>query len=146
MKVSLSCLLCWLVVTGAHAQYLVAPTPSNDFNALYPTLKSVFLPLAGLYLLCQLVITLVQLLTAYSLKKQILSATVPENVVTQLIPGPQDERNSVIRRIALLTSTGVGLVFSNWALPWGINSIVILLFSTAAGYLSYYLYLVRQAK
>jgi len=146
MRVSLLCLLCWLVVTGAHAQPVAAPTAANDVTALYPTLKSVFLPLAGLYLLCQLVITIIQLLTAYLLKKQILSATVPENVVAQLVPGPQDERNSVVRRIALLTSTGVGLVFCNWVLPWGINSIIILLFSTAAGYLSYYLYLSRQGK
>lgn len=146
MRVSLLCLLCWLVVTGAHAQPVAVPAAANDVTALYPTLKSVFLPLAGLYLLCQLVITIIQLLTAYLLKKQILSATVPENVVAQLVPGPQDERNSVVRRIALLTSTGVGLVFSNWALPWGVNSIIILLFSTAAGYLSYYLYLLRQAK
>lgn len=146
MKGFLFYLLFWLVTSVAQAQGLAGPAASGDFNGLYPTLKSVFLPLAGLYLLCQLVITAIQLLTAYSLKRQIISATVPESIVEHLLPSQQHERNSVVRRIALLSTTGGGIVLSNWVLPWGINSIIILLFSTALGYLIYYLYLLRQAK
>jgi hypothetical protein len=82
----------------------------------------------------------------YLLKRQIIATGVSESVVERLLPGPQDERNKVVKWISLLLSTGAGLAVCNWYLPLGLHWVIVLLFSTALGFLAYYLFLHRQAK
>jgi len=81
------------------------------------------------------------------LKSKIIDTAVSSpSVVERLLPGPQDEQNSVVKWIVLLSSTGAGLALCNWYLPLGLHSVIIMLFSTALGFLAYYLFLRRQAK
>jgi len=99
-----------------------------------------------LFLLSNFVVAAIKLVLSYLLKKQIVAAAPPENIVERLLPGPQNEQNKVVKWMALLLSTGTGLALCSRYLPWGLHSVIILLFSTAGGFLAYYLFLLRQAK
>ncbi|MBC6611478.1 hypothetical protein H8B15_11115 [Hymenobacter sp. BT507] len=147
-------LLLLLTMTTWHAQAQGTSaldsiaTLSFDFDSSpsYLLAKHVFLPLFGFYLLCSFVLTAIRLILNYLLKKQIVASAVSDNVVERLLPGPQDEQNKVVKWIALLLSSGAGLTLCSLFLPLGLHSVIILLFSTALGFLVYYLFLRRQAK
>ncbi len=136
----LFCLPTW----GASAQS--DPVPALDYDALLPLAKGVVLPALALFLLGYFVLAAIKLVLNYLLKRQIVAAAVSESIVERLLPGPQDEQNKVVKWVALLLSSGMGLTVCNWYLPLGIHSVIILLFSTALGFLAYYLFLRRQTK
>lgn len=143
MKRFLLLLLCYLTTWEASAQSI--PAPALDVNTLELGRK-VLLPGLALFLLGYFVLAAVKMLLDYLLKRQIVAAAVSESIVERLLPGPQDEQNKVVKWMALLFSSGAGLAACSWYLPLGIHSVIILLFSTAFGFLAYYLYLRRQAK
>jgi hypothetical protein len=143
MKGFLLLLLFCLTAGGALAH--AAPVPALDLNAL-EIARRVVLPGFALFLLGYFVLAAIKTILNYLLKRQIVAAAVSESIVARLLPGPQDEQNRVVKWVALLLSTGSGLALCNWFLPLGIHSVIILLFSTAFGFLAYYLFLRRQAK
>ncbi|MGI4733869.1 MAG: hypothetical protein ACRYG7_01685 [Janthinobacterium lividum] len=143
MKGFLLLLLCCLITGGALAQ--PAPVPTLDDNAL-ELARRVLLPGLALFLLGYFVLAAVKLVLNYLLKRQIVAAAVSESVVERLLPGPQDEQNKAVKWAALLLSSGAGLTLCSWYLPLGLHSVIILLFSTAFGFLAYYLFLRRQTK
>lgn len=136
----LFCLATW----GAQAQS--APSPAFDYDGFLPLAKGVFLPGLALFLLGYFILAAIKLVLNYLLKRQIIASAVSESIVERLLPSPQDEQNKVVRWIALLLSSGVGLLLCNWYLPVGIHSLIIMIFSTAFGFSAYYLYLRRQPK
>jgi hypothetical protein len=136
----LFCLTAWEAQAAQSA-----PVPAFDIDAL-ELARRVVLPGFALFLLGYFVLGAIKLVLNYLLKRQIVAAAVSESVVERLLPGPKDEQHKVVKWIALLLSTGTGLLLCNWYLPLGIHSLVILLFSTALGFLTYYLYLRRQTK
>ena len=144
MKGFLLLLLFCLTASGASAQ--PALVPAFDYSLLQPLAQRVFLPVFGLFLLCNFVLAAIKLVLNYLLKRQIVAAAVSESIVERLLPGPQDEQNKVVKWVALLLSSGAGLTACNWYLPLGIHSVIILIFSTALGFLAYYLFLRRQTK
>jgi hypothetical protein len=144
MKSFLLLFLFCLTAGGAAAQNVVAP--ALNYGALHPLAKQVFLPIFGLYLLCNFVLAAIRMVLNYLLKRQIVAAAVSESIVERLLPSPQDEQNKVVKWVALLLSTGAGLTLCNWYLPLGIHSVIILIFTTALGFLGYYLFLRRQTK
>ncbi|MGI4862696.1 MAG: hypothetical protein ACRYFZ_02150 [Janthinobacterium lividum] len=136
-------LLCCLAAGVASAQS--APVLALDANVLELAHHVVF-PAIALFMLGYFVLAAIKLVLNYLLKRQIVAASVSESVIERLLPGPQDEQNKVVKWVALLLSSGAGLALCNWYLPLGIHSVVILLFSTAFGFLAYYLFLRRQAR
>lgn len=142
MKSFLLLLLGCLLAGGAAAQGTLAP--GSDYTAIYPFAKQILLPLVGFYLLCSFVLSIIRTVLTYLLKRQITASAVSETIVERLLPGPQAEQNKLVKWIALLLSTGTGLALCNWFLPLGIHSIIILIFSTALGFLAYYFFLRRQ--
>lgn len=144
MKGFLLLLLCCLTAWEASAQSALLPALDNNAVDLG---RHVVLPAIALFLLGYFVLAAVRLVLNYLLKNKIVdTAVISESVVERLLPGPQDEQNRVVKWVALLLSSGAGLAVCNWYLPLGIHSVVILLFSTAFGFLAYYLYLRRQTK
>lgn len=143
MKGLLLLLLFCLTISGAAAQSSQVPT--LDANAL-ELARRVFLPIFGLFLICNFVLGAIKLVLNYLLRRQIVVAGVSESVIERLLPSEQDEQNKVVKWVALLLSSGVGLALCSWYLPLGLHSITILLFSTAFGFLAYYLFLRRQTK
>jgi hypothetical protein len=144
MKGFLLLLLCCLTTWGAAAQG--APAAPFGIDALEFSRRVVF-PAVALFLLGYFIIAAIKLVLNYLLKNKIIdSATISAQVVERLLPGRQDEQNKVVKWIALLLSTGTGLALCNWFLPLGLHSIIIMLFSTALGFLAYYLFLSRQPK
>ena len=140
MKGFLLLLLCFLAAGEASAQ------PALDVNSLELARRVVF-PAAALFLLGYFVLAAIKLVLNYLLKNKILdAAAISESVVERLLPGPQDEQNKVVKWVALLLSSGVGLTVCSWYLPLGLHSVIILLFSTALGLLAYFFFLRRQAK
>ena len=144
MKRFLLLLLCCLTTLGASAQSVLVP--ALDDNGL-ELARHVVLPGVALFLLCYFVLAAIKLLLNYLLKNKILdTAAVSTSVVERLLPGPRDEQNKVVKWVALLLSSGAGLTACSWYLPLGLHSVIILLFSTAFGFLAYYLYLRRHPK
>ena len=144
MKRFLLLLFCCLTIREASAQ----PTllPALDANAVEIARRVIF-PATALFLLGYFVLTAIKLVLNYLLKNKIVdTAIISESVVERLLPGPQDEQNKVVKWVALLLSTGAGLTACNWCLPLGLHSVIILMFSTALGFLAYYFFLRRQAK
>jgi len=144
MKRLLLLLLFCLTAGAAWAQDALAPALGGNTVELG---RHVLMPLLGLYLLCSFVLAAIKMVLNYLLKNKIVdTAVISESIVERLLPGPQDEQNKVVKWVALLLSTGAGLAVCNWYLPLGVHSIIILIFSTALGFLAYYLFLRRQAK
>jgi hypothetical protein len=144
MKRLLLLLLFCLTAGAAWAQDALAPALGGNTVELG---RHVLMPLLGLYLLCSFVLAAIKMVLNYLLKNKIVdTAVISESIVERLLPGPQDEQNKVVKWVALLLSTGAGLAVCNWYLPLGLHSIIILIFSTALGFLAYYLFLRRQAK
>ena len=135
----LFCLISWC------AQAQSAPVAGLDADT-QELARRVFFPLFGLYLLCNFVLAAIQLVLNYLLKKQLVATATSASIVERLLPGPQDEQNKLVKWVALLLSTGGGLLLCNRYQPVGLHSVIILLFSTALGFLAYYLYLRRQPK
>ncbi len=136
-------LLCCLTTWQASAQR--AGVPALDANALELGRRVIF-PAFALFLLGSFVLAAIRLVLNYLLKRQIVAAATSESIVARLLPGPQDEQNKVVKWVALLFSAGAGLTLCSWYLPLGLHSVIILLFSTAFGFLAYYLFLRRQMK
>ncbi len=143
MKGFLLLLLFCLTAWEASAQSALLPALDNNAVELA---RRVFLPGLALFLLGYFVLAAIRLVLNYLLKRQIVAAAVSESIVERLLPGPQDEQNKVVKWVALLLSSGAGLTVSSWYLPLGIHSVIILIFSTALGFLAYYLFLRRQTK
>jgi hypothetical protein len=144
MKRFLLLLLFCLTAGGAAAQG--APVPNLDINEL-ELARRVILPAVALFLLGYFVLTAIRLVLNYLLKNKIVEAAViSESVVERLLPGPQEEQNKVVKWVALLLSSGTGLTIVERYPPLGIHSVIILLFSTALGFLAYYFFLRRQTK
>jgi hypothetical protein len=143
MKGFLLLLLCCLTAWQASAQPALAS--ALDINTL-ELARKVLLPAGALFLLCYFVLAAIKLVLSYLLKRQIVAASISESLVERLLPGPQDEQNKVVKWVSLLLSSGAGLTLCNRYLPLGIHSVIILLFSTALGFLAYYIYLRRQPK
>lgn len=139
-------LLLLFCLTAAAAQAQGAPAPVLDYSALHLFAKQVLLPGFGFFLLCNFVLAAIRMVLNYLLKRQIVAAGVSESIAERLLPGAHDEQNKVVKWVALLLSTGTGLALCNWYLPLGLHSAIILLFSTALGFLAYYLFLRRQPK
>ena len=144
MKRFLLLLLVCLIAEGAAAQSIQAP--ALDIDTL-EFARRIIIPALLFFFLGYFVLGAIKLVLNYLLKSKIIDAAVSSpSVVERLLPGPQDEQNSVVKWIALLLSTGAGLALCNWYLPLGLHSVIIMLFSTALGFLAYYLFLRRQAK
>lgn len=144
MKAFLLLLLFCLPAVATQAQGTVAP--ALDLAALHPLAKQVFLPVFGLFLLCNFVLAAIRMVLGFLLKRQIVAAGVAESVVERLLPGPRDEQHKLVKWVALLLSTAAGLGLCSRLLPLGLHSVIVLLLSTAFGLLAYYLYLRRQPK
>ncbi|RZJ95404.1 MAG: hypothetical protein EOO60_00460 [Hymenobacter sp.] len=137
-------LLCYLPAGEAMAQD--ALLPALDANAVEQG-RRVILPAIALFLLGSFILAAIKLVLNYLLRNKIVDAAViSDSVVERLLPGPQDEQNKVVKWVVLLLSTGVGLTACSRYLPLGLHSIIIMVFSTALGFLAYFLYLRRQAK
>lgn len=137
-------LLCCLTVREASAQS--AALPALDANAV-ELARRVLVPAILFFVLGYFVLAAIKVVLNYLLKNKILDTTaVSESVVERLLPGPQDEQNRVVKWVALLLSSGAGLTVCSWYLPLGLHSVIILIFSTALGFLAYFLYLRRQPK
>jgi hypothetical protein len=120
--------------------------PALDANAIELG-RRVMIPAIALFLLGYFVLAAIKLVLNYLLKNKIVEAAViSESVVERLLPGPQDEQNKVVKWVALLLSTGAGLTVCSRYLPLGLHSVIIMVFSTALGFLAYYLFLRRQVK
>lgn len=144
MKSLLLLLLCCLAIGEAAAQS--AAPPALDVNTLELARRVVF-PTVALLLLGYFVLGAIRLVLNYLLKNKIIdTAALSEGVVERLVPGPQDEQKKIVKVVALLLSSAVGLTICSRYLPLGIHSVIILLFSTAFGFLAYYLFLRSQAK
>jgi hypothetical protein len=136
-------LLICLTTGGASAQS--AQVPDLDINTLEFSRRVLF-PSFALILLGYFIITAIKVVLNYLLKRQIMASSISEKVVERLLPGPQDEQTKVVKWIALLLSTGGGLLLCNHYLPLGLHSLIIMLFSTALGFSAYFLYLRSHAK
>ena len=143
MKGFLLLLLCCLTTWEASAQSALVPALDNNTLELA---RRVILPAIALFLLGYFVLVAIKLVLNYLLKRQIVAAAPSESIVERLLPGPQNEQNKVVKWVALLLSTGTGLALCSRYLPWGLHSVIILLFSIAVGFLAYYLFLRRQTK
>ncbi|HEX8657122.1 MAG TPA: hypothetical protein VF690_06290 [Hymenobacter sp.] len=137
-------LLCCLIAGEASAQ--AALLPALDANAV-ELVRRIIVPAILFSLLSYVVLAAIRLVLDYLLKNKIINtAILSETVVERLLPSPQNEQNKVVKWIALLLSSGVGLTVCSRYLPWGVHSVIIMLFSTALGFLAYYLFLHRQTK
>ena len=137
----LFCLATW----EASAQGTGTLVPVFDGSEV-DIIRHVIFPGVALFLLGYFVLAATKLVLNYLLKRQIMASAISESIVERLLPRPQDEQNKVVKWVALLLSTGTGLALCSRYLPWGLHSVIILLFSTAVGFLAYYLFLRRQAK
>lgn len=143
MKGFLLLLLFCLTTWGASAQSALVPALDNNTLELA---RKVFSPGLALFLLGYFILAAIKLVLNYLLKRQIVAAATSESIVERLLPGPQDEQNKVVKWVALLLSSGAGLTVSSWYLPLGIHSLIVLIFSTALGFLAYYFFLRRQTR
>lgn len=144
MKRFLLLLLLCLTTWGAVAQNTAVSVLTDSETEMLA--RRVFVPIAGFYLLCNFVVTVIKLILNHLLKRQAIAAGVSESIVERLLPTTQDERNKVVKWVVLLLSTGAGLTLCNWYLPIGLHSVIIMIFSTAFGFLAYYLFLQRQTR
>ncbi len=138
-------LLPFFCLTAWETQAQDAPTLALDNNGL-ELARHVLLPGLALFLLGYFVLVAVRMVLNYLLKRQIIASAASESIVERLLPGPRSEQHKTVKWVALLLSTGAGLLLCNRYLPLGIHSVIILIFSTALGFSAYYLYLRSQAK
>jgi TctA family transporter len=96
-----------------------------------------------IYLLSSFILTVLHLVLDHQLKKQLLAAGATESLVAQLLPRHQDRATAALKWFALLTALALGLLIGSLYQPWGIHSVIILLFSLALGFLAYYFLLRR---
>ncbi|HEX8506737.1 MAG TPA: hypothetical protein VF630_15340 [Hymenobacter sp.] len=145
MKRTWLLLLFYFATWEASAQGTGTLVPVFD-GSMVDIVRHVIFPGFALFLLGYFVLAAIKLVLNYLLKRQIVAAAVSESIVERLLPGPRDEQNKAVKWVALLLSTGTGLTVCSRNLPLGIHSVIILLFSTAFGFLAYYLFLRRQTR
>jgi hypothetical protein len=138
-------LLLFFCLTAWETQAQDAPVLALDANGL-ELAHRVLLPGLALFMLGSFVLAAIKVVLNYLLKRQILSSAVSESTIERLLPSPQSEQHKIVKWITLLLSTGGGLLLCTRYAPVGVHSLIILIFSTAIGFLAYYLYLRHQAK
>ena len=137
----------WLLLLFCLATWQASAQGTHRLElALDESVVDLALPVAVLFLISSFVLGAIKLVLNYLLKKQLVASATSESIVERLLPGPKDEQNKVVKWVILLLSTATGLVLCSRYLPWGLHSVIILLFSTAGGFLAYYFFLRRQAK
>lgn len=78
----------------------------------------------------------------YRIKHKILDREIPENVVASILQiTPKENGNANIRWFSILMGLGVGLTAVFYTQPIGIHSLAIMMFSIAASFLGYFLFL-----
>ncbi len=91
------------------------------------------------------VITIVRLILDHRLKTKIVARGVPENIVAQLLDtGKTQFQNNAFKWFVISCSLGAGLFLASFFQPLGLHSLIILIFSIAAGFLAYFLYLKKN--
>lgn len=84
------------------------------------------------------VLYLIRMLLDDRIKNKLLEKGASDALVAQLLrPSAKGGRNSIIKWICMLGSSGVGLLLVNYFQPLGIHSLAIISLSLAAGFLAY---------
>jgi hypothetical protein len=143
MKKTLTIIILTTASIAAHAQNRY--NPFADKEALSEIFRSVVILLL-IYILSTFVLTLVKLILNHRLKKTIVEKGAPEQVISQLLDQPENNKKGAIKWFILLTAVAIGLTIISFSLPMGVHSVIIMILSIALGFLGYYFLLKRLDK
>lgn len=116
----------------------------EDQNFMAELLKSVailllFALIAGFFL------NIIKMILDYRLKNKMLDKGISENLASQFLR-TGNNKNEIIKWFVILCGIGVGLVLVAVFPPFGIHSLIMMVFSLAASFLAYHLYANRSNK
>jgi hypothetical protein len=94
----------------------------------------------AIYLIASFIQTLIKRSLDQRIKNRILDKGTEENIIGKILqPDRKDDRKMILQWVCVLASIGFGLTVITFFRPYGIHTIAIMAFSTAAGFLAYYL-------
>ena len=114
----------------------------EDRNFMAELLKSVAILLL-FAIIATFFLNLIRMILDYRLKNKMLDKGVSENLASQFLK-TGNSKNEVIKWFAILCGIGVGLVLVALFPPFGIHSLIIIVFSLAASFLGYHFYANRS--
>jgi hypothetical protein len=94
-------------------------------------------------LIASFIINIIKMILDYRLKNKMLDKGISENLASQFLK-TGNNKNEAIKWFAILCGIGVGLVLVAVFPPFGIHSLIIMVFSIAASFLVYYYYANRS--
>ncbi len=141
MKKAVTIILTQLTVQALNAQD--GYNALQDKGFLSDIMKSVAILLVfGLG--ASFIINIIKMILDYRLKNKMIEKGISENLASQFLK--TGSKNEVIKWFAILCGIGVGLILVSIFPPFGIQSLIMMVFSIAASFLIYYFYAKRSER
>lgn len=129
-----------LAAMGANAQ--VDYYPLSDKSTFDEMMRSVVI-LSMVYLITSFILSMIKLFLDNRLKMKIVEIGTSEEVVAQLVPNGKNEKKNGLKWFCVLTAVAIGLGITGFYQAVGIYALMIMTFSLAIGFLSYF-FLIRH--
>ena len=101
----------------------------------------------AVYIVSIFLINIIKGILNYRLKYKMIDKGVSEDMIKLLLqPDQNDTKNQTIKSVLILAGLGIGITITGFFQPFGIHSVVILIFSLSLSFLAYYFYIKRTQK
>lgn len=95
--------------------------------------------LLAIYIASSFVLSLIRLFLTDRLRRTLIEKSVSEQMIAQMLPSKDSQRETALKWCCLLIAGGLGLSICYFIQPLGLHSAIIMSFSLAAGLFTYYL-------
>jgi len=109
---------------------------SSDRELIFDTLHSA-IAIIALYIMVTFILSMVRLWMNYHLRKKLLENDAPVDVITQILLNKSEILNP-LKWFIILVFIGIGLLIISFLGSLDIQSVIIMNFCIAMGFLSYY--------
>ena len=101
----------------------------------------------AVYIVSIFLINIIKGILNYRLKYKMIDKGISEDMIKLLLqPDQNDTKNQTIKSFFILAGLGIGITITGFFQPFGIHSVVILIFSLSLSFLAYYFYIKRTQK
>lgn len=143
MKRIFTIVMLLMITSGANAQdrsYQI-----SDKNTFEEFVRNIVI-LLMIYLVTSFILKMIKQFLDDRLKRKIVESGTPEGVVAQLLLNDKSERKNSLKWFCTLTAMTVGLGIIGYYHPSEIYALMVMAFSLALGFLSYFFLVNRLPK
>jgi hypothetical protein len=140
--ITLSILILTSLIGNAEGVYKL-----QDGKEISRQLIDIPASILAVYIVSIFLINVIKGILNYRLKYKMIDKGVSEDMIKLLLqPDQNDAKNQTIKSFFILAGLGIGVTITGFFQPFGIHSLVIIIFSLSLSFLAHYFYIKRTQK